>query len=287
MKSQKPFGKSLVCALALIGLLSGVATAADLRAPPPPVVVAPPIMWSGLYVGGHIGGAWTDWRSDTSFLAVPIAPAAGVPISRTFPGPDSTNGSFLGGVQAGYNWQSGNLVFGGEADVSALAGSQQQAYAISSAALIAAGLGSILGGPDGFVSNWDRRMNWLATGRLRLGYTVTPAWLLYITGGVAIAGLESSVSYTGLVDDGVVRTVPISSSRRWTAAGYAVGAGTEAAVTPNVSVKLEYLFVDLGDATRPIGTYLNTPCCVQTASVREDVTAHVVRLGFNYRFAPQ
>lgn len=130
-------------------------------------------------------------------------------------------------------------------------------------------------------------MNWLATARGRIGYTITPTWLLYVTGGLAVAGLESSVLFTGLVDNGAVRLVPVSASRQWTAVGFAVGAGGEAAITQNVSVKLEYLFADLGEATRPIGTYLSTPCCLQTASVREDVIAHVVRVSLNYRFAPQ
>lgn len=74
-------------------------------------------------------------------------------------------------------------------------------------------------------------MNWLATARGRIGYTITPTWLLYVTGGLAVAGLESSVLFTGLVDNGAVRLVPVSASRQWTAVGFAVGAGGEAAIT--------------------------------------------------------
>lgn len=290
MNNRTRSGLSLVSALALIGLLPEIASGADLKPLPPiaPVpVIAPLPAWSGFYLGGHIGGAWTDWESETSFLAVPVAPAVGAPIRGAFPGPDSTDGSFLAGVQAGYNWQFGAFVLGGEADVSFLTADQEQAYTIPSAALLGANLGSILGGPDGFVSNWTRSVDWLATARLRFGYTVTPSVLLYATGGLAVGGLDSSVTFTGLVDDGTVRLVPVTSNRQWTQVGYAVGAGGEAALTPNISVKLEYLFADLGDATREIGTYLNVPCCLQTASVREQVTVQMLRFGVNYRFAPR
>ena len=51
--------------------------------------------------------------------------------------------------------------------------------------------------------------------------------------------------------------------------------------------QIEYLFADLGEATRQIGTYLRVPCCVQAASVREEVAMHMVRFGVNYRFTPQ
>jgi outer membrane immunogenic protein len=92
----------------------------------------------------------------------------------------------------------------------------------------------------------------------------------------------------GLVDDGTtVSLVPVSAKRNWTQVGYAIGAGGEWALTQNISVKLEYLFADLGDDTRQIGTYLAVPCCVQTGSVREDDTMQSVRVGLNYRFAPR
>jgi outer membrane immunogenic protein len=282
------FSILLVSAVAVIGPLSGASLAAD-AAPvvKAPVAAATPV-WSGFYLGGHVGVAWTDWRSQTSFVAVPVPPAVGNPITGSFPGPDGTQHSFLGGVQAGYNWQYGNLVLGGEVDISFLPNEHQQSYAISSAALIAAGLGTIIGGPDGFVSSWSRQVDWLATARLRIGYTINPALLLYATGGLAVAGLESSVTYPGLVDTGGGgQLVPISAQRRWTEVGYAIGAGGEWALTRNISGKLEYLFVDLGDATRPIGTYLDTPCCRQTASVREQLKMHIARIGLNYRFTPQ
>ena len=58
--------------------------------------------WSGPYVGVHLGGAYADFTN-----RVP-----------TMPGPTQDAGTFLGGVQLGYNWQQGSTVFGTEVDYS-------------------------------------------------------------------------------------------------------------------------------------------------------------------------
>ena len=74
--------------------------AADMavKAPPPTVSVAP-YNWSGLYVGGNFGGAWTSGNLN-------------------IPGNNFYGGltEFIGGVQAGYNFQAGNFLYGVEGD---------------------------------------------------------------------------------------------------------------------------------------------------------------------------
>ena len=74
---------------------------------------------------------------------------------------------------------------------------------------------------------------WLATLRGRLGYSVD-RWLPYITGGGASGNAYVS-SPGGAVSD--------------TKGGWSAGAGIEWAFLPNWSAKVEYLYVDLGDAT--------------------------------------
>src|SRR5215470_18901965 len=62
------------------------------RAPPPPL---PFYVWTGLYVGVHVGGGWADL------------------------GVGDTGSGFIGGGQVGYNYQiSPQWVLGVEADVS-------------------------------------------------------------------------------------------------------------------------------------------------------------------------
>lgn len=66
----------------------------------PTYAVDPSIpLWAGPYVGGHIGGVWSDFTND--------APAAG---------PNGSSSSFTGGAQLGYNWQMNRMVYGLEVD---------------------------------------------------------------------------------------------------------------------------------------------------------------------------
>src|SRR5258708_4249095 len=92
--------KAFSLGIAMLGTLTitGSALAADLQAPvyksPPPPHTAF-YSWTGLYAGGHLGGGWaqSEWSD-----------AGGVQ-----PG-------FVGGVQAGFNYQTGQLVWGIEGD---------------------------------------------------------------------------------------------------------------------------------------------------------------------------
>ena len=164
------FACSIVGAIASTIVLCDPLLAADMppavlpASPFTPAVVAPP--WARFYVGGHLGAAWTTWRTDVGFIAA--SPVNGASTSGTFSGPDGTTTSFVGGGQIGYNWQWASYVLGLEATISALGGRRNDAFNISSASLIAANLAAITTPVDGFVSNWDRRVEWLATFRARL-----------------------------------------------------------------------------------------------------------------------
>ncbi|MDR3425342.1 MAG: outer membrane beta-barrel protein [Alphaproteobacteria bacterium] len=96
MKKTVSLKQSVWLSLALCGLLAAApALAAD-----PPYSSGD---WRGFYVGGFLGGAWSDFRND-----------AGVT------GPSGSDSSFMGGGDIGNNWQLGRLVFGGEADFAGL-----------------------------------------------------------------------------------------------------------------------------------------------------------------------
>ncbi len=106
----------LSAGLAIIasGVALSSAGAADLSRPvrPAPVPVVLPYNWTGFYVGGHIGGGWQD--GDSTLLGAP-APLF-FPLGTTQSGSGS---GFLGGVQAGYNYQlSPNWLVGIEGDIS-------------------------------------------------------------------------------------------------------------------------------------------------------------------------
>src|SRR5215510_1706619 len=92
--------KNLVLAsvtLVAIGV-NGAAHAADMavKAPPAP---PPPYNWSGAYVGANFGGAWTSGSLN-------------IPNNNFYGGLTE----FIAGVQAGFNFQAGHLLFGVEGD---------------------------------------------------------------------------------------------------------------------------------------------------------------------------
>jgi outer membrane immunogenic protein len=57
-----------LCVGAVVALIGTPALAADLAAKaPPPTVVAPVPSWTGFYVGGNVGGAWSKDNATLSF----------------------------------------------------------------------------------------------------------------------------------------------------------------------------------------------------------------------------
>ncbi|HET6389655.1 outer membrane protein [Hyphomicrobium sp.] len=149
--------------------------------------------------------------------------------------PTNAEGGF-GGAQVGYNWQRGRLVFGIEGDFQ----------------------GGDIGGRLGVdpEASLHSEINWFSTVRGRLGIATGP-WLVYGTGGVAFADIDTRVRF----DDGD------SWKDSGTQVGYAVGGGIEWAFAQNWSAKAEYLFVGLGE---------------DDFGVNNDL--HTIRAGLNYKF---
>jgi opacity protein-like surface antigen len=91
--------KSLLASLALLAIcVSVTARAADMPVKAAPILL-PPYNWSGFYAGANIGGGWSSG-------------------SLNIPGNNLYGGltEFIGGVQAGYNFQAGHLLLGAEGD---------------------------------------------------------------------------------------------------------------------------------------------------------------------------
>jgi opacity protein-like surface antigen len=131
------------------------------KAPPPAVL---PWTWAGFYLGAHAGYGWGHDPFNNLVLS------NGVPLS----GVDSRG--FVGGFQAGANWQSGSFVGGLEIDLSGtgIKGSASNAGIVFGALSQATQ-----------TDKFDR----LGSARARIGYLVTPSLLLYATGGPGWARL--------------------------------------------------------------------------------------------------
>ena len=97
---------------------SQMASAADL----PVKAVAPPVpvwTWTGFYLGGHVGAGWGTTESTLTGITV-VPPLLGPIPAFSLPISQNSRSGFLGGVQAGYNWQSGWAVFGVQGDIAGM-----------------------------------------------------------------------------------------------------------------------------------------------------------------------
>jgi outer membrane immunogenic protein len=249
--------------------IAGSALAADLpsRAEPPLYIPPPVATWTGFYAGVNVGWASLNDHGSTfcSLAGVLNGPTCNVPV----PGATTSSNGLLGGGQLGYNWQFNQFVAGFETDFqgSSLKGS---VYVPNQTALIGGGTE-----PPGNLTA-DEKLSWLGTARGRLGFAVSPALLLYGTGGLAYGGVS--------VDNNLqfpTTGVQYPSSASATKFGWTAGGGVEYAFGNNWSVKLEGLFYDLGSIStqgieRPAGGFIEG----KTFSVE----GAIARVGLNYKF---
>jgi len=276
---------------------AGSAFAADLpsrKAPPASAYVPPPPLWSGFYAGLNAGGTW-DASTTTSIASAPflINGAANAPwaIGSALAGPEaiSTNGAgFIGGGQIGYNLQfQGGFLAGLEADIQGVAGSANNAAAVTVAPtpLAAAGLNFLT------TASTSKAINYLGTVRGRVGYLITPTLLAYATGGLAYAQAASKTSFTQIIPNdtpGFLFAGANLGQFSDTRVGWTAGGGLEWMFWPNWSAKIEYLYYDLGNVTYPVGvttdSFLSTLLVANATLARARFDGHVVRAGVNYHF---
>jgi len=202
--------------------------------------------WSGLYGGVHLGyGFGTSGWIDT------FGDVAGIPNSALAV---RTNG-VVGGLQVGFNAQSGRLVYGLEGTFS----------------------GSDIGGSHTrslppAVGTFSNRINWLATVTGRLGYSF-PTSLVYVKGGVAFAEFENNLRLDGAVGPFIF---PGQTATR---TGWTIGIGAERALSNRWSLKYEWNYFDFGK--QRYDTFL---AAFGPARIDIDQTVHTVTVGLNYRF---
>jgi outer membrane immunogenic protein len=178
-------------ALALIAAgLTTSAQAADLNYVRPTAYTGKPLFdgfsWARPYLGVNLGYAWGSVANN------PTKPSG-----------------FVGGVQAGYNWQSGAFVFGLEGDIQAT-------------------------GAEETFAPWKFSNPWFGTVRGRAGYALNNI-LFFGTGGLAFGELRATTFGAS----------EAHTNAGWTlGAGAEVGLD----FAPNWSAKVEYLYVDLANS---------------------------------------
>jgi outer membrane immunogenic protein len=256
-------------------LLSGVSVVALVLASPA-IAASPPIYsWTGFYVGANAGYSWgnVDTNLNDRGLANGFGLATG--FTNTLPGsfPVSLRPEgFIGGAQAGYNWQvNPSWLWGIEAD---LQGSAEKDHANR---LFSYGC-DVEGSTCNLAQTRDAKIEWFGTVRGRIGWLSTPTNLLYLTGGLAYG----RVSASGTVTDDIRNTGAsfIFGDARLKA-GFAVGGGFEAAFANSTrwTLKLEYLYINLGS----IGGSGIEPISGSVYSWDAKFVDHIIRVGVNYR----
>ncbi len=188
--------------IAAAALLSGSALASDLPTKAPAYqapVAAPPYNWSGFYVGANFGGGWSSGSLN-------------IPDNNLYGGLTE----FIGGVQAGYNFQAGHFLFGVEGDFDGAGFSHP-----------------VLSNPTlGFVNQ-----HWIGTVAGRVGL-VNDQWLVFAKLGGGWVQSDATLNLPGTVWNG--------SS---TSSGWLAGAGIEYGFKPHWTVKLEYDYLGLSNWT--------------------------------------
>jgi outer membrane immunogenic protein len=280
--------KSVVVAVGLSMASCGAAIAADMTMygkTPAPVTTT--YDWTGLYFGGHIGGGWEQQTFNDpvgwSVLNAANSPFFATQFASGLGSPNVSSSSFLGGLQAGANYQIGRLVLGSEFDVSwthfnnAFAGTFPK---------IPISAGSPVIGTESFTSS----SHWIATATTRLG-VARDNWLFYGKAGAAWTGTNNGVSMTQTLP--LTPATTLAGTLSDTRVGWTVGTGIEWAFARNWTTKLEYDYADFGTkvenipaaGTSSFGAFPPVPFAANLpVSISQSVST--VKWGVNYKFDP-
>ncbi len=229
--------------------------------------------WSGFYVGGTVGAAWTkaDVGLDTVNGASALYAPGNIPGLNAIGSQNLTGSNSIFGGKIGYNKKINSIVVGLEADLSSF---HFDKSVFSSGNPFGPGLLN----NASFTTAVSTK--WLATVRPRIGYAYDRA-LFFGTAGVAFGKVSFSNTYTGHSPLGAGNEGGASEASQ-TKVGWAAGAGVDYALTKNWIVSAEYLHVDLGSITAT-GTVANNG---KTADMNfsTKLTSDIVRAGIAYKF---
>jgi outer membrane immunogenic protein len=261
---MRSFGRDFdlrsVGAAAALLLIAGSGAMAD-GGPRPYLVGATDLQgepdWTGFYIGGRLGGAWSDinWTQDLSVFSAAGAVPPGTEVSF---GPSGV----AGGVFGGGNLQVGHWVFGAELTYSGVDLSES----ITSPFFPATDM-------------FTTKIDWIGTIEGRIGYAFNH-YLVFGKGGWAgsKASLTLANSATG-----------VTASTDEFVDGWTIGGGIEAFVWDRLVVGVDYSYVRLSLSNSP-----DCPLCIaglplfsgpQSISGDADISSVMVRA--SYLFFPE
>lgn len=211
--------------------------------------------WTGFYIGGSVGANAPSDQSDRGVEFDTNLDGQYGDTVRTTSGADAFSPGFCGGratsprpttgcgddsggdewgARVGYDWQMGNLVFGGLVEYTANDARDAQSFFSTTPAFY----------------EFTRDLDDMLAIRGRVGYAFgeTGAWLGYVTGGYAQANVDQSFRTSNTANSFTLRGDDKAN-------GYQAGIGVERRVLDNLSVGLEYVFtsLDVDDSELRVG----------------------------------
>lgn len=222
--------------------------------------------WSGPYIGLSTGLAVGKTRIGDGGTAI-----ANPPFGAFACGPALTGNycavpfeidpiGWVGGAQAGFNWRSGQFLYGLEVEAGWLGVSEDRT----------------LYRPfnDRDIASIDYGAFGTFTGRV--GY-VSDGWLVYAKGGLALVEMDITAADVDNVAGAFVVYEGSRTRLKEIGVGWAVGGGLEYALTPQMTLRAEYLHIGLGSRT--------------STSSDGDIYRHaneldMARIGVNFKLNP-
>jgi outer membrane immunogenic protein len=285
--------KAAIGIVTFAALIGTRVLAADMPVKAPPAPPSPVSSWTGFYVGANGGYGWRNVSASespadplTQFLEL-----SGQTLVNFASTSLDTKG-WSGGVQAGYNWQfNERWVAGLETDIDGanIKGSGSATVFMTSLPI------------DTLTAS--QKVEWFGTTRARLGYLPANNLMIFATGGVAYGKVDESAN-VGISPGSAFGSQAFgfafgcsnptsfatptcfAGSQSRTSAGWTAGGGVEAQLSRSLTLKVEYLYVNLASGSFNLPAAFVPPGfapSILRASFG-DAAFDLVRVGVNWRF---
>lgn len=225
--------------------------------------------WAGAYAGFSVGARFEDADWTTTSYQDPVGGVLAL-VGNPNASLDSTDLSFNG--FAGYNWiRNPRVILGIDANIG-YADNEDKQITIP---------GVRFDSPPDFTFA-TTETTWIGSLRGRLGYLVTPRYLLYGLAGLAVAEVELEAVCPADTDFCDPSAGTQSNSESETMIGWTLGAGFEAALTDKLLARIEYNYADYGTFDFDGLPVVFDESFGFTSDV--DYTSHTISLGIAYKF---
>ncbi len=209
--------------------------------------------WSGFYIGGKLGGVWSDigWTENFSEFTDPG-------------GPSFSPSSFQGGVFGGGNLQMGNWIFGLESTFIGMGLNQSVVSAIVP------------------TDSFETKIDWLIFVEPRIGFSFDRT-MVFVKGGWV--GGNATLSATGLTGGGAIATATSEDFFD----GWTIGGGIEYAWHPGFIIGVDYQYVQLNLTTAATCDLcvIGIPLGTEPSAVDGQADMSLVTLRASYLFGPE